>query len=330
MIRSRTAVVFCLLAVIAGCQASDPLPSWNEGAAKQRIVAFVRTVTDPASETYVRPAERIAVFDNDGTLWTEQPLYVQVEFIFDRIQALAPNRPEWAEKPVFKAALNRDYDAMRSHGHAGLIELVLAAQTGMTTDEFEQLVLDWLATAKHPRFDQPYTACVYQPMLELLDYLRANGFQTWIVSAGNAGFIRPWTEQAYGIPPEQVVASRVVAKYELRDGIPVIMRMPESDFSNSGPDKAVGIYQLIGRRPILAVGNSDGDFEMLEWTTAGPGRRLGVFIHHDDTVREAAYDRDSSIGRLRRGLDAAAHHDWLVVSMKNDWRRIFPFELASR
>jgi phosphoglycolate phosphatase-like HAD superfamily hydrolase len=305
-------------------QTADPLPSWNDGTAKQSIIAFVARVTKPGSPDFVPPAERIAVFDNDGTLWAERPIYFQLLFAIDRVKAMAPDHPEWATTQPFQAVLEDDKEALAAAGMHGLIELVMATHAGMTTEEFEQIVTDWLATAKHPTIGRPFTEMVYQPMLEVLDYLRANGFKTSIVSGGGIEFMRPWTEAVYGIPPEQVVGSSIKTVFEVRDGEPVLVRIPEMNFIDDKEGKPVGINSHIGRRPIAAFGNSDGDFQMLEWTTAGDGARMGVLVHHTDGDREWSYDRESHIGRLDRGLDEADTRGWIVIDMKNDWRRIFP------
>lgn len=301
----------------------DPLPSWNEGQTKTTILDFVARVTEPGGADFVPEAERIAVFDNDGTLWAEKPIYFQLLFAIDRVKALAPEHPEWATTQPFQAVLEGDMEALAAAGEHGLIELVMATHAGLTTEEFEAVATDWLATARHPTTGQPYTEMVYQAMLELLDYLRANGFKTFIVSGGGIEFMRPWTEAVYGIPPEQVIGSTIKTAYEVRDGVPVIVRLPEIDFIDDKAGKPVGIHRYIGRRPILAVGNSDGDFQMLEWTTAGDGARLGMLIHHTDAEREWAYDRDSHVGRLDRGLDQAEEREWAVVDMKDDWATIF-------
>jgi phosphoglycolate phosphatase-like HAD superfamily hydrolase len=314
------------LAISSLATAADPLPSWTEGKAKQSIIDFVQHVTTPGSKDFVPESERIAVFDNDGTLWAEQPFYFQLVFALDRVKTLAPKHPEWKEKQPFKSALAGDLKGVLAGGEHALVELVMATHAGTTTEEFEQVVKDWIATAKHPRFNRPYTECVYQPMLELLAYLRANGFKTYIVSGGGIEFMRPWVEGVYAIPPEQVVGSTIKVKYELRDGTPVLARLPEINFIDDKAGKPVGIHYHIGRRPIAAFGNSDGDFQMLEWTTAGSGPRFGLIVHHDDAKREWAYDRKSSIGKLDRGLDEAAKRGWVVVSMQSDWKTIFPFE----
>lgn len=328
MQRKLTAVVVLAfwLAISSLATAADPLPSWTEGRAKQSVVDFVQRVTAPGSKDFVPEPERIAVFDNDGTLWAEQPFYFQLVFALDRVKTLAAKHPEWKEKEPFKSALAGDLKGVLAGGEHALVELVMATHAGITTEEFEQVVKNWIATAKHPRFNRPYTECVYQPMLELLEYLRANGFKTYIVSGGGIEFMRPWVERVYGIPPEQVVGSSIKVKYEVRQGTPVLARLPEINFIDDKAGKPVGIHYHIGRRPIAAFGNSDGDFQMLEWTTTGSGPRFGLIVHHDDAEREWAYDRKSSIGKLDRGLDEAAKRGWLVVSMKRDWKFIFPFE----
>ena len=314
------------LAISSLAIAADPLPSWNEGGAKRSIFDFVQRVTAPGGKDFVPEPERVAAFDNDGTLWAEQPFYFQLVFALDRVKALAPKHPEWKEKEPFKSVLAGDLNSVLAAGEHALVELIMATHAGTTTEEFEQVVKDWIASAKHPRFNRPYTECVYQPMLELLVYLRANGFKTYIVSGGGIEFMRPWVERVYGIPPEQVVGSTIKVKYELRDGRPVLARLPEINFIDDKAGKPVGIHYHIGRRPIAAFGNSDGDFQMLEWTTGGSGPRLGLIVHHDDAEREWAYDRKSSIGKLDRGLDEAPKRGWVVVSMKRDWKFIFPFD----
>jgi phosphoserine phosphatase len=306
--------------------AADPLPSWNDTAPKQAIVAFVEKVTRTGSPDFVPPPERIAVFDNDGTLWSEQPMYVQAIFVLDRVQVLAPQHPEWKTKEPFASVLGGDVKAALAGGEKGLLELVMATHAGTTTEEFRAIVRDWLATAKHPRTGRPYTEMVYQPMLELLAYLRASGFATWIVSGGGVEFLRPWTERVYGVPPEQVVGSSIRTKYEVRDGDPVLVRLAELHFVDDKAGKPVGIDERIGRRPLMAFGNSDGDFEMLEWTTTGHGPRFALLVHHTDAAREWAYDRDSHVGRLARALDEGPARGWIVASMKDDWKKVFPFD----
>jgi phosphoserine phosphatase len=320
----RAGVVACLLSfAAAGALAAEPLPSWNDGAAKSRILGFVQAVTDKASKDYVAPADRIAVFDNDGTLWSERPAYFQLAFAIDRVRALAPRHPEWKTQQPFKAALEGDLNALLAAGERGLLQLIMASHAGMTSDEFTQVVKDWLVAARHPTLNRPYTELVFQPMLEVLDYLRANGFRTYIVSGGGVEFVRAFSEQIYGIPPEQVIGSSIKTRYEVRNGKPVIVRLAEIDFIDDKAGKPVGIHKFIGRRPIAAFGNSDGDFEMLEWVTSGPGPRLGTMVHHDDATREFAYDRTSHIGRLARGLDEAPQRGWTIASMKRDWSAVY-------
>ena len=306
-------------------EAADPLPSWNDGAARRSIVAFVEEVTRAGGPGYVAPAERIAVFDNDGTLWAEQPMYFQAFFVFDRIKALAPQHPEWKDKEPFASVLKGDVKAALAGGEHALVEMAMATHAGMTSEEFEKIVTDWITTAKHPKTGRLYTEMVYQPMLELLDYLRANGFKTFIVSGGGIEFLRPWSERVYGIPPEQVVGSSIKTRFELRDGQPVLLRLPEINFVDDKAGKPVGIQMHIGRRPIAAFGNSDGDLQMLQWTAAGSGSRFCLYVHHTDAEREWAYDRQSSIGRLDKGLDEARAKGWTVVDMKTDWKRIYPW-----
>jgi phosphoserine phosphatase len=315
-----------LLLLASTAFAADPLPSWNDTAPKKAIVAFVEQVTREGSPGFVPVPERIATFDNDGTLWSEQPMYFQVAFTLDHVKALAPQHPEWKEKQPFKAVLEGDMKTLFAGGDQALFELGMATLTGITTEEFAQLVKDWLATAKHPRTGRAYTEMVYQPMLELLAYLRANGFKTFIVSGGEAEFMRPWTEKVYGVPPEQVVGSTMKTKFEVRDGKAVIVRMPAIDFIDDNEGKPLGINEHIGRRPIAAFGNSDGDLQMLQWTTGGVGPRLALLVHHTDAEREWAYDRTSSIGRLDKALDEARAKGWTVVDMKNDWKIVYPFE----
>jgi phosphoserine phosphatase len=302
----------------------DPLPSWNEGATKKAIMDFVTAVTTSGSPDYVRPEDRIATFDNDGTLWTEQPMYTQLAFALDRVKAMAPQHPEWKDKQPFKAVLEGDLKSLAEAGEHGLLELVMATHAGMTTDEFAKIVTDWLATAKHPKFKKPYTDLIYQPMLELLAYFRANGFKTYIVSGGGIEFMRPWSKAIYGIPPEQVIGSSIKTEFEMRDGRPTLFRLPEINFIDDKAGKPVGIHQYIGRRPIAAFGNSDGDLQMLQWTTLGDGRRFGLIVHHTDAEREYAYDRKSTFGKLDKALDAASINHWTVVDIKRDWKVIFP------
>jgi phosphoserine phosphatase/2'-5' RNA ligase len=304
----------------------DPLSSWNEGPAKKEILDFVAKVTKEGGKDFLPVAERVATFDNDGTLWCEQPLPTQLFFAIDRVKALAPKHPEWKEKQPFKAVLEDDLKTASASGERGLFELMMATHAGMTTEEFEAIVINWFATAKHPKYKRPYTELVYQPMLEVLAYLRANGFKTYVVSGGGIEFMRPWMEKVYGIPPEQVIGSSITTKYELQDGKPVLLRLPELDFNDDKAGKPVAINRFIGRRPVMAFGNSDGDFQMLEWTTAGKGPRFGLFVHHTDAEREYAYDRKAGLGRLDRGLDEAPKRGWTIVDMKSDWKVIYPLK----
>ena len=308
-------------------RAADPLPSWNDGAAKNAIIDFVGKVTKEGSPNFVPVPERIATFDDDGTLWVEQPMYSQLFFALDRVKALAPKHPEWKTKEPFASLLKGDLKAALAGGDHAIAEIVMLTHAGMSTAEFEQIVKDWIATARHPRFKRPYTECVYQPMLELLAYLRANRFKTFIVSGGGVEFMRPWTEKVYGVPPEQVVGSSIKTKYEMRDGKPVLMRLAELEFIDDKDGKPVGINSHIGRHPIAAFGNSDGDRQMLEWTQAGGGARLMMLVHHDDAKREYAYGPDSKIGTFSDSLMAEANKNgWTGISMKNDWKRVFAFE----
>jgi phosphoglycolate phosphatase-like HAD superfamily hydrolase len=327
LIRSTFALLAVVLAGHTTTQAQDPLPSWNDGKAKQSIVEFVAKVTKEGSPGFVPPNERIATFDNDGTLWAEQPMYFQLLFALDRAKALAPQHPEWKTKEPFASLLKGDPKGVLAGGEKAIFQLIVATHTGMSTEEFEQIVTDWIATAKHPKTGRLLTEMIYQPMVELLAYLRANGFKTFIVSGGGIEFMRPWTEKIYGVPPEQVVGSSVKTQYEMREkNKPVLMRLPEMNFIDDKTGKPVGINEHIGRRPIAAFGNSDGDQQMLEWTTAGNGARFALIVHHDDAGREWAYDRKSQIGTLDKAWDEAIAKGWTVVSMKDDWKQIFPFE----
>lgn len=311
-------------ALYSSARAAEVLPSWNDTPPKQAILAFVEKVTRPGSPEFVPEPERVAVFDNDGTLWAEQPMYVQLRFALDRVKALAPQHPEWKQKQPFKKLLSTSKEEHVPVTEQELVEVVMASHAGMTTEEFERIVADWLATARHPQTGRRYTEMVYQPMLELLAYLRANGFKTFIASGGGVEFMRVFSERVYGIPPEQVIGSSGKTRYEVRDGKSVILRLPEINFIDDKAGKPVGIQTHIGRRPIMACGNSDGDFEMLEWTTSGPGARFGLLVHHDDAGREWAYDRESAVGRLDRAIEAAPARGWTVLSMKSDWRQVFP------
>jgi phosphoglycolate phosphatase-like HAD superfamily hydrolase len=299
------------------------LPSWREGAAREAIIKFVDDTTREGSSSYVPPAERIAVFDNDGTLWSEQPLYFQFVFMLDEVKAAAPKHPEWRDNPAFRALAAHDQAALAGQ-QKELMKLLATANSGMTVDEYDSAIRTWLATAKHPKFQRPYTELVYQPQLELLAYLRANGFRTYIVSGGTIEFMRVFAERVYGIPPEQVIGSSQVVKYEMRDGKPALVREPKIDFVDDGPGKPVGIYRNIGRRPVLAFGNSDGDLQMLQYTAAQAGPHLALIVHHDDATREFAYDRQSKIGKLDKAWDEARAKGWIVVSMKDDWNVIYP------
>jgi hypothetical protein len=305
---------------------SDPLPSWNDTPAKQAIISFVDRITKAGTSDFVAPPDRIATFDNDGTLWVEQPMYVQLAFALDRVKALAPQHPEWTDKQPFKAVLEGDMKTLAEAGEPALVEIIMVTHAGMTVTEFSSIVKKWLAEARDRRFGRPYTELVYQPMLELMDYLRANGFKTFIVSGGGIEFMRPWTEKVYGVPPEHVVGSSIKTKFVMRDGIPTLFRLPDVNFIDDKAGKPVGINEYIGQRPIAAFGNSDGDLEMLQWTTMTDGIRLGVLIHHTDAEREYAYDRHSHFGRLDVALDLAPTNHWTVVDMKSDWKVIFPFE----
>ena len=317
------ALLFALVAALPAI-AADPLASWNDGAAKQSILDFVAAATRAGGPGFIAPAERIAVFDNDGTLWAEQPVYFQLAFAFDRIRALAPQNPRWKTTEPFASILASDIKTALAGGEKAIAEMVMATHAGMTTDEFAKIVAEWVATAKHPRFDRPYTEVVYQPMLELLAYLRANGFKTYIVSGGGADFMRSIAREAYGIPTWQVIGSEGSTKYEVaQNGTAALMKTGGITFIDDNVGKPVGIETHIGQRPIFAAGNSDGDFQMLEWTTSGDGPRFGLIVHHTDAKREFAYDRDSPFGKLARGLDEAAARGWTVVDMANDWSRVW-------
>ncbi len=335
-IRSQKFVVAALVGMAAfsatHLRAADPLPSWNETAAKKAILTFVEKVTAEGSPDFVPPAERIAAFDNDGTLWPSHPMYTQLAFALDRIRSLAPQHPEWRTRQPFKAVLDKDGKALAAAGEKGMVELVMASHAGMSTAEFEAIVCDWFEKARHPRFKRRYTELTYQPMLELLALLRANGFKTFIVSGGGVEFMRPMTEAVYGIPPEQVVGSTIKTRYEVKDDEPVLMRLAEMDFIDDKAGKPVGIHKFIGRRPIAAFGNSAGDREMLAWTGAGPGARLMMLVLHDDAKREYAYGPaaelpDTKFGTFPESLmEEAEERDWVVISMQNDWARVFAFD----
>jgi phosphoglycolate phosphatase-like HAD superfamily hydrolase len=328
----RILLYFCLylsLPTLSGRQAaaqSDPLPSWNDTVAKRNIEAFVDRVTKQDGPDFVPSSERIATFDNDGTLWVESPIYTQIAFAFDRVKEMAPQHPEWTTRQPFKGILEGNMKAVAATGERGIVEVTIATSTGMTNTEFAKLVSDWISKARDRKFNHHYNELIYQPMVELLAYLRSNGFKTFIVSGGEQEFMRPWAEKAYGIPPEQILGSTMKTQFEMRAGAPVLFRLPQIDFIDDGPGKPVGINQFIGRRPILAFGNSDGDLQMLEWTAAGPGPSLMLLVHHTDSVREYAYDRQSSVGKLDKALDEANARGWTVVSMKDDWKQIFAFQ----
>ena len=330
MLRRSFGLGLVAASVIAAGRASfaqnDPLPSWNEGAAKRALIDFVARTTTAGGREFVPVPERIATFDNDGTLWCEQPIYVQVAFAIDRVKAQAAQHPEWKDQEPFKFVLADDIGGLAAMGEKGMVQIIAATHSGMTVTNFERTVVDWLATARHPRFKRPYTDLVYQPMLELMALLRAKEFKTFIVSGGGIDFMRPWTEKIYGIPPEQVVGSSGVVKYDFNGGKPLLLKEPKVDFVDDGPGKPVGIYRFIGRRPVLAFGNSDGDQQMLEYTAGGEGARFMGLVHHTDAVREYAYDRQSPIGRLDKAWDEAVKRGWTVVDMKADWKVIFPFE----
>ena len=320
-----TAALCALLLAAPRARAqSDPLPSWNDGATKKSITDFVAKVTKEGSPDFVKPAERIAVFDNDGTLWAEQPMYFQLLFAIDRVKALAPQHPEWKDNEPFASLLKGDAKGALAGGEHAILEIVMATHAGMTTEAFEAAVKDWMKTTRHPKFQRPYTECVYQPMLEVLSYLRASGFKTFIVSGGGVEFMRAFAEATYGVPPEQVVGSSGVVKFEMKDGKPALIKEPKVEFIDDGPGKPVGINRFIGRRPIMAFGNSDGDLQMLQYTTAGEGPRFALIVHHTDADREFAYDRQSHIGKLDKALDEAAAKVWTVVDMRKDWNAVFP------
>ena len=328
IIRPVTMILLTILAALAAALtafAADPLSSWNDGVVKQSILQFVGKVTKDGAPDFVPLAERIAVFDNDGTLWAEQPMYVQAFFAFDRVKALAPQHPEWTTEEPFASVLKGDLKAALAGGERAVGQLVMATHAGITSEEFEKSVSDWISTAKNPKTGRLFTEMVYQPMLELLAYLRANGFKTFIVSGGGIEFMRPWSERVYGVPPDQVIGSSIKTKFEMRHGKPVLVRLPELNFMDDGPGKPVGVQMHIGRRPLAAFGNSDGDLQMLQWTAAGAGPRFCLYVHHTDAEREWAYDRTSNIGRLDKGLDEAEARGWTVVDMKTDWRRVFAF-----
>ena len=333
-------IAVCLLSFVACNQTSketseevktettEPLPSWNEGETKSAIIDFVTDITNAESNNFVAVSERIATFDNDGNLWSEQPAYFQLFFAIDRVKQLAPEHPEWKTEQPFKAVLEDDMATLAKQGEHGILELVMATHSGITTEEFESIVKDWLSSAKHPRFNRPYTDLVYQPMLELLDFLRSNDFKTFIVSGGGIEFMRTWVEEVYGIPRDQVIGSSIKTEFVIKYGKPAINRLAEIDFIDDKAGKPIGIQKFIGRKPVFASGNSDGDLQMLQWTESGAGKRFMLYLHHTDSIREWAYDRKSHIGRLDKGLDEAKEKGWAIINMKEDWKVIYPFEFA--
>jgi phosphoglycolate phosphatase-like HAD superfamily hydrolase len=310
-------------------QTREPLPSWNDGPAKNNIIEFVQAVTDQSSKDFVKPADRIAVFDNDGTLWSEQPMYFELLFALEEVKRTAPQHPEWKTTQPFKAVLENDQKALSESGMDGILKIFGATHTGMTTEAFDDYAKTWLTQARHPRTGKPYTEMIFQPMREMLDYLRSQNFKTYIVSGGDTAFMRAFAEQVYGIPPEQVIGTTFVTAYQLKDGQPSILRTAKLAHNDDGPGKPESIDAVIGRRPILAFGNSDGDLQMLQWTAAGPGKRFMGLVHHTDAKREWAYDRQSRIGRLDKALDEAKTRGWTIVDMAAEWRRIYPFEAAT-
>ncbi|NAW84903.1 HAD family hydrolase [Photobacterium halotolerans] len=327
MIRATRFLLLLLLnAVIttAASAATDPLPSWNDTATKQQMMQFVEQTTDSNSAQFVPAAERIATFDNDGTLWAEQPAYFQLFYAIDRVKALADKHPEWKTEEPFASILKGDMEGVKKSGMEGLMKLVMATHANMTTEEFSQLVSEWMKTAKHPVTNKPFTEMVYQPMLELLNYLRSKGYKTYIVSGGGVEFMRTWAPQVYGIPPEQIIGSTIKTEFKLVEGKPAITRLPEIDFIDDKEGKPVNIQKIIGRRPVIAFGNSDGDLAMLQWTKAGSGPRMSLLLHHTDAEREWAYDKESSIGHLDKALSVAEKEQWIVVDMKRDWKQVFP------
>jgi len=327
LLRQRFGLALLLtLALPLLVQANEPLPSWNDGPAKKSIIEFVQAVTDQSSKDFVKPAERIAVFDNDGTLWSEQPAYFELLFAFDEVKRTAAQHPEWKTTQPFKAVLENDHQALAASGMEGLLKIVSATHGGMTTEAFDDYAKTWFSQARHPKTGKPYTEMIFQPMLEMLDYLRSQNFKTYIVSGGDTGFMRAFADQVYGIPPEQVIGTTFVTSYQFKDGKASIVRTPKVAHNDDGPGKPVSIDAVIGRRPILAFGNSDGDLQMLQWTAAGPGKRFMGLVHHTDAKREWAYDRQSNIGRLDKALDEAKSRGWTVVDMASEWRRIYPFD----
>ncbi|CDZ68133.1 Nonspecific acid phosphatase [Neorhizobium galegae bv. orientalis] len=326
VLASLLVALVLLLSGAGSTRAQEPMPSWNDTAARARIMQFVKSAITEGNDGYVAPEDRIAVFDNDGTLWSEQPYYFQLAYMLDRVRVLAPQHPEWKTKEPFKSILSGDLAGLGRGGEKGIIELAMATHAGMTTDQFNNIVTKWFEESKHPRFDRSFDQITFLPMRELLDYLRANGFKTYIVSGGGIEFMRPIVAKAYGIPPEQVVGSSILTEYAIVGDVPVLRRLPKIDFVDDGPGKPAGINKFIGRRPVFAAGNSDGDYEMLRWVAAGKGPGFAMIVHHTDATREYAYDRQSAFGKLDRALDEAQRRNWLVVDMKNDWKKVFAFE----
>lgn len=324
-----TLLLTLAMSLPAFAQTAESLPSWNDGPAKKSIIEFVQAVTDQSSKDFVKPAERIAVFDNDGTLWSEQPAYFELLFAFDEVKRTAPQHPEWKTTQPFKAVLENDHKALASAGMDGLLKIFGATHTGMTTEAFDDYAKTWLTQARHPKTGKPYTEMIFQPMLEMLDYLRSQQFKTYIVSGGDTAFMRAFAEKVYGIPPEQVIGTTFVTAYQLKDGQSSILRTAKLAHNDDGPGKPESIDAVIGRRPILAFGNSDGDLQMLQWTAAGSGKRFMGLVHHTDAKREWAYDRQSRIGKLDKALDEAKSRGWTIVDMAAEWRRVYPFEAAT-
>ncbi|QLE02700.1 haloacid dehalogenase-like hydrolase [Galbibacter sp. BG1] len=344
LIAKKLSFLFLMFLLIASCETKkevpsenvstpaetveeDPLPSWNEGSSKEAIMAYVKDISDENSSNFIPVTDRIATFDNDGTLWSEQPIYFQFFFALDRIKKMAENHPEWKNKQPYKAVLENDMPTLMKQGKNGLVEIIMTTHAGMTTDEFETLVNDWISTAKHPEKDKLFTELIYQPMLELLDYLRANNFKVFIVSGGGIEFMRPWTERVYSIPKENVVGSSVQTEYTWNDGKPEIKRLAKIDLIDDKEGKPVGINRYIGKKPVFAAGNSDGDLQMLRWADANSYKTFKLYVHHTDAEREWAYDRDSHIGQFNIGLDEAEEKGWTLVNMKEDWKVIYPFQL---
>lgn len=326
MIRATRTLVASVLALLPFGAAAQELPSWNDGASRTAIMDYVGKVTTEGGPGFVPVEERIAVFDNDGTLWSEQPYYFQLGFMLDRVKLLAPQHAEWKEKEPFKSVLAGDLKSIARSGERGIVDLAVETHAGQTTDQFSKIVTDWFATAKHPKTGRRFDEMTYKPMRELLDYLRDNGFKTYIVSGGGVEFMRPITQKAYGIPPEQVVGSTILTEYAIVGDVPVLRRLPEIDFVDDGAGKPVGINRYVGRRPIFVAGNSDGDYEMLRWVAGGPRHGFAMIVHHTDADREYAYDRTSTFGKLDMALDEATRRNWLVVDMKADWKKVYPFE----